>query len=447
MNPDHPYYDSTYNHPRYDGAIIPSSESLKDTISRVSPYWKSDILPEISAGKNVLVSAHGNSLRGMIKVLEGLSGEDISKVEVPTGAPFIYDLDDDFKAIGPRRVIINMDKPKVGINGFGRIGRLVLRGAVSFENCEVKAINDPLIPLEYMMYLIRYDSTHGKTSFEINASSDGKSILINGHSIRVFNYTDPKDIPWAQAGVDYVVESTGLYTSTEKASAHLAGGVKRVIISAPSPDAPMFVLGVNESCYDPKTMKVISNASCTTNCLAPIAKVINDNYGILEGLMTTIHSVTSTQMTVDGPSNKDWRCGRGAFQNIIPSSTRAAKGIGKIIPELNGKMTGMAFRVPNPNVSVVDLTVILAKDCVYEDLMNKFREASRSDSMKGILGVIDTDVVSSDFIGDSHSSLVDVKAGIQLSPKFLKVVSWYDNEYGYSCRLLDLISYIYAMEK
>jgi len=326
---------------------------------------------------------------------------------------------------------------KIGINGFGRIGRLVLRAAVE-KGATVVAINDPFIPLDYMVYMFKYDSTHGKFKGEVK--EDGKFLYVNGNKITVFNERDPTAINWASAGAEYIVESTGVFTTTEKAMAHTKGGAKKVIISAPSADAPMFVMGVNHEKYDP-SLQVVSNASCTTNCLAPLAKVINDKYGILEGLMTTVHAVTATQKTVDGPSGKDWRGGRGAAQNIIPASTGAAKAVGKVIPELNGKLTGMAFRVPTADVSVVDLTVRLEKEASYEEICATIKEASEG-SLKGILGYTDEALVSSDFIGDVRSSIFDAKAGIQLSKTFVKLVSWYDNEMGYSNRVIDLISYM-----
>jgi len=325
----------------------------------------------------------------------------------------------------------------IGINGFGRIGRLVLRAALS-KGASVVAINDPFIPLDYMVYMFKYDSTHGQYKGEVSVA-DGK-LVIDGKAITIFNEKDPAAIPWASAGAKYVVESTGVFTTLEKASAHHAGGAEKVVISAPSADAPMFVMGVNEGAYSPD-MKVVSNASCTTNCLAPLAKVIHDNYGIEEGLMTTVHAVTATQKTVDGPSGKDWRGGRGASQNIIPSSTGAAKAVGKVIPELNGKLTGMAFRVPTPDVSVVDLTVRLSKGASYEEICAKLKEASEG-SMKGILGYTEDMVVSTDFLGDDRSSIFDAKAGIQLSSTFVKLVSWYDNEFGYSNRVIDLIKFM-----
>merc|ERR1712055_635251 len=325
----------------------------------------------------------------------------------------------------------------IGINGFGRIGRLVLRAAMK-RGANVVAINDPFIPLDYMVYMFKYDSTHGQYKGEV-AAVDGK-LVIDGKAITIFNEKDPSAIPWGAAGAKYVVESTGVFTTLEKASAHHTGGAEKVIISAPSADAPMFVMGVNENSYTPD-MKVVSNASCTTNCLAPIAKVIHDNYGILEGLMTTVHAATATQKTVDGPSGKDWRGGRGAAQNIIPSSTGAAKAVGKVIPELNGKLTGVAFRVPTPDVSVVDLTVVLEKGASYDDICATIKAAAEG-PMKGFLAYTDEAVVSSDFIGDPHSSIFDAKAGIQLSKTFVKLVSWYDNEMGYSNRVIDLIKFM-----
>lgn len=325
----------------------------------------------------------------------------------------------------------------IGINGFGRIGRLVLRASIE-KGANVVAINDPFIGIEYMVYLFKYDSTHGRFNGEV--SVDGDYLLVNGKKIKVFSERDPKAIKWGSAGAEYVVESTGVFTTIEKASAHLEGGAKKVIISAPSADAPMFVVGVNLDAYDP-SFKVVSNASCTTNCLAPLAKVINDNFGIVEGLMTTVHATTATQKTVDGPSGKLWRDGRGAAQNIIPAATGAAKAVGKVIPELNGKLTGMAFRVPVANVSVVDLTVRLAKPASYQAIKDKIKEAAAG-PLKGILGYTEDEVVSSDFIGDNHSSIFDAKAGIPLNDQFVKLISWYDNEYGYSNRVVDLIKYM-----
>jgi len=327
---------------------------------------------------------------------------------------------------------------KVGINGFGRIGRLVLRACLE-RGLNVVAVNDPLIDVSYMVYMFKYDSTHGRFKGEIK--EEGGLLVVNGQRIAVFQERDPSAIPWGKVGADYVVESTGVFTTIEKASAHLKGGAKKVIISAPSADAPMFVMGVNQDAYDPK-MTVVSNASCTTNCLAPLAKVINDTFGIEEGLMTTVHAVTATQKTVDGPSGKLWRDGRGAHQNIIPASTGAAKAVGKVIPELNGKLTGMAFRVPVADVSVVDLTCKLKKEATYDEIKAAMKAASESDKWKGILGYTDEEVVSSDFIGDTHSSIFDAQAGIALSKTFVKLISWYDNEFGYSCRVADLLKFM-----
>lgn len=294
-----------------------------------------------------------------------------------------------------------------------------------------------------MVYMFKYDSTHGV--FKGDVSADGSNLVVNGHTIKVFNEMKPENIPWGSAGAEYIVESTGVFTTLDKAKAHFSSGGKKVIISAPSADAPMFVMGVNEDKYS-KDMTIVSNASCTTNCLAPIAKVLNDKFEILEGLMTTVHATTATQKTVDGPSAKDWRGGRGAGQNIIPSSTGAAKAVGKVIPELNGKLTGMAFRVPTPDVSVVDLTVRLGKECSYDDIKAAMKDASESGPLKGYLGYTEDDVVSNDFIGDHRSSIFDAKAGIQLSKTFVKVVSWYDNEYGYSHRVVDLIKHMQKVD-
>ena len=327
---------------------------------------------------------------------------------------------------------------KVGINGFGRIGRLVFRASLSRTDLEVVAINDPMIDLDYMVYMLKYDSAHGRFDGEVG-TKDGK-LVVNGKEVTVFSCMDPKEIPWASAGAEYVVESTGLFTTTDKASAHFTGGAKKVVISAPSSDAPMFVMGVNNDKYS-KDMTVVSNASCTTNCLAPLTKVINDKFGVVEGLMTTVHSTTATQKTVDGPSKKDWRGGRAASANIIPSSTGAAKAVGKVIPELNGKLTGMSFRVPTIDVSVVDLTCRLAKPATYEEIKAAVKEAAEG-PMKGILDYTEDDVVSSDFLGDAHTSIFDAKAGIALNDNFVKLVSWYDNEWGYSNKVVDLIQHM-----
>lgn len=332
---------------------------------------------------------------------------------------------------------------RVGINGFGRIGRLVLRQCLA-HGLQVNAINDPFIDLDYMVYMFKYDSTHGR--FQGEVSTKNGMMVVNGKEIHVFQERDPSAIPWAKSGAEYVVESTGVFTTTEKASAHLNGGAKKVVISAPSADAPMYVMGVNHESYQP-SQHVVSNASCTTNCLAPLAKVINDTFGIEQGLMTTVHAVTATQKTVDGPSGKLWRDGRGAAQNIIPASTGAAKAVGKVIPELNGKLTGMAFRVPVPDVSVVDLTCTLKNDATYDQIKEAIKKAAASPQYKGILAYTEDEVVSSDFIGDTHSSIFDAKAGIQLSKRFVKLVSWYDNECGYSARVADLIAYMHSRDQ
>ncbi len=331
---------------------------------------------------------------------------------------------------------------KIGINGFGRIGRLVLRASLQKEDVQVVAVNDPFVDLEYMVYMLKYDSAHGRFDGTLG-TKDGK-LVVNGNEIAVFACMDPADIPWAEAGAEYIVESTGAFTSTDKASAHFKGGAKKVVISAPSPDAPMFVMGVNNDKYT-KDMDIVSNASCTTNCLAPITKVLNDKFGVVEGLMTTVHSTTATQKTVDGPSKKDWRGGRAAAANIIPSSTGAAKAVGKVIPELNGKLTGMSFRVPTIDVSVVDLTARLATPATYEDIKKAMKEASEGE-LKGILGYTEDSVVSSDFLGDPRTSIFDAEAGISLNENFVKVVSWYDNEWGYSNKVVDLIKYMSTVD-
>jgi len=327
---------------------------------------------------------------------------------------------------------------QVGINGFGRIGRIVFRASVQHGKADVVAINDPFIDLDYMVYMLKYDSTHGPFQGEVS-TKDGK-LIVNGKAISVFSERDPANIPWGKAGAHYVVESTGVFTTTEKASAHIKGGAKKVVISAPSADAPMYVVGVNLDAYDPK-VEVVSNASCTTNCLAPLAKVIHDKFGIVEALMTTVHATTATQKTVDGPSAKDWRGGRSASTNIIPSSTGAAKAVGKVIPSLNGKLTGMAFRVATTNVSVVDLTARLEKGASYDEIKAELKRASENE-LKGILGYTEDQVVSTDFNGSTYSSVFDAQAGIALSPTFVKLVSWYDNETGYSNRVLDLLAFM-----
>jgi len=499
MEEGHPYHQNITKDPRYKDdpseEELPKNESLKLTIARTLPYWDNVIVPQIKSGKKIIIAAHGNSLRGVVKHLDNMSDEAIMELNLPTGIPFVYELDEDMKPVvsmkflgdeetvrkaiesvaaqgttkkEPAKINAEVLEQKaawgpnyskweqkykkegaqkksiarmIGINGFGRIGRLVLRAAVQ-KGAEVVAINDPFIDLDYMIYMFKHDSTHfgyHRGDVEVTKTKCGK-LSINGKAIAVFSERDPKAIPWASAGAEYVVESTGVFTTVDSASAHLSGGAKKVIISAPSADAPMFVMGVNNNKYDP-SMQVVSNASCTTNCLAPLAKIIHDNFTISEGLMTTVHATTATQKTVDGPSGKDWRGGRGAGQNIIPASTGAAKAVGKVIPELNGKLTGMAFRVPTPDVSVVDLTVKLAKPASYEKICEVIKAAADG-PMKGIMGYSDEDIVSTDLLGDQRSSIFDSKAGIQLSDTFVKLVSWYDNEFGYSCRIVDLIDFM-----
>ncbi|KAF5449405.1 glyceraldehyde-3-phosphate dehydrogenase, cytosolic [Juglans microcarpa x Juglans regia] len=331
-------------------------------------------------------------------------------------------------------------KIKIGINGFGRIGRLVARVVLQRNDVELVAVNDPFITTDYMTYMFKYDTVHGHWKHNDIKVKDSSTLLFGEKPVAVFGIRNPEEIPWGKTGAEYIVESTGVFTDKEKAAAHLKGGAKKVIISAPSKDAPMFVVGVNEKEYKPE-FDIVSNASCTTNCLAPLAKVINDNFGIVEGLMTTVHSITATQKTVDGPSSKDWRGGRAASFNIIPSSTGAAKAVGKVLPSLNGKLTGMSFRVPTVDVSVVDLTVRLQKKATYEEIKKAIKDASEG-KLKGILGYTEDDVVSSDFVGDNRSSIFDAKAGIALNENFVKLVSWYDNEWGYSTRVVDLIVHI-----
>ena len=330
-----------------------------------------------------------------------------------------------------------MNKIKVGINGFGRIGRLVFRAAQLRDDIQVVGIND-LIDVDYMAYMLRYDSAHGKFEGTVDVV-DGK-LVVNGNAIRVTAERNPADLKWDEVGAEYVVESTGLFLTKEKAQAHIEAGAKRVIMSAPSKDdTPMFVFGVNNHKYNGEN--IISNASCTTNCLAPIVKVLNENFGLIEGLMTTVHATTATQKTVDGPSVKDWRGGRASLSNIIPSSTGAAKAVGKVIPEMNGRLTGMSFRVPTLDVSVVDLTCRLEKACTYEDIKAAMKHASENE-LKGILGYTEDDVVSSDFLSDPRTSIFDAKAGIQLNEHFVKVVSWYDNEWGYSNKIVEMIRFM-----
>ena len=333
---------------------------------------------------------------------------------------------------------------KIGINGFGRIGNLAFQAALKNSEVEVVAINDPFIAADYMAYMVKYDSAHGRFDGEVK-SEEGK-LIVNGKSINVYNEMDPNNIPWAKEGVEYVLECSGVFTTMEKAQAHLNAGAKKVVISAPSKDAPMFVMGVNNETYDP-SMNIVSNASCTTNCLAPLARVVHETFGIKDGLMTTVHATTATQKTVDGPSAKDWRGGRGAAQNIIPSSTGAAKAVGKVLPALNGKLTGMAFRVPTPNVSVVDLTVNLEKPATYEQIKQAIKDAAEGKTfngeLKGVLGYTEDAVVSTDFNGCALTSVFDADAGIALTDSFVKLVSWYDNETGYSNKVLDLVAHVY----
>ena len=333
---------------------------------------------------------------------------------------------------------------KIGINGFGRIGGLVLSAAMEYpKEVQVVAINDPFIDVEYMAYMIKYDSVHGRFNGEVSVNKEANTLIVNGNTIKVYAHMNPEDIPWSETGAEYIADATGVFTDTPKASAHLKGGAKKVIITAPAKDkeTPMFVMGVNHKEYQ-KDMNIVSNASCTTNCLAPLAKVINDKYGIKEGLMTTVHATTATQKTVDGPSKKDWRGGRAASANIIPSSTGAAKAVGVVLPELKGKLTGMSFRVPTVDVSVVDLTVTLNTPTTYEDIKATMKAAAESEEYKGIIGYTEDAVVSSDFIHDPRTSIFDADAGIMLNETFVKLVAWYDNEWGYSCKVVDLIRHM-----
>ena len=330
-----------------------------------------------------------------------------------------------------------MNKIKVGINGFGRIGRITLRAMLQRDDMEVVAIND-LLNVEHLAYLLKYDSVHGRLDGTVHV--DGNNLVVNNNTIRVTSERDPSNINWGELNTDVVAECTGIFTTMEKASLHLKAGSKKVAVSAPSKDIPMFVMGVNSNLLN-SDHKIVSNASCTTNCLAPVAKVLNDNYGIVGGLMTTVHAATATQMTVDGPA-KNYRLGRSSLNNIIPSTTGAAIAVGKVIPELNGKLTGMAFRIPTANVSVVDLTVLLEKKTSYEDIKKKFKEASEND-LKGILDYTEEAVVSQDYIGSTFTSNFDANAGIELNPNYFKIISWYDNEYGYSTKLVELIGEIY----
>lgn len=331
---------------------------------------------------------------------------------------------------------------KISINGFGRIGRHVLRQGVGMDGVEFVGVNDPFVTPDYMAYLLKYDSVHGRFDGEVESGDD--CLIVNGHKIKLSFEKDPERIPWADAGADYVVEATGVFTSAEKAARHLDAGAKKVIISAPSADAPMFVMGVNHKTYDPG-MNVVSNASCTTNCLAPLAKVINDAFGIEEGLMTTVHAMTASQKTVDGVSAKDWRAGRSVMNNIIPSSTGAAKAVGRVIPELNGKLTGISLRVPTSDVSVVDMTVRLTKNAPFDEICAAVKAASERD-YRGIIAYADFDAVSMDFLGDTHTCIFDERAGIALNDRFVKLVAWYDNEIGYASKVVELIRYMNSVD-
>ena len=335
-----------------------------------------------------------------------------------------------------------MKKAKIAINGFGRIGRLVLRAITTRDDVECVAINDPFLTVDYARYMFEYDSIHGRFKGEVKV--DGDYLVVNGKKIRFFAEKDPALIPWREVGAEYIAEATGVFTTYDKAKAHLDEGAKKVIVTAPGKEMPMFVMGVNENTYT-KDMNIVSNASCTTNCLAPLAKVINDKFGILDGLMTTVHSTTATQLTVDGSSKKDWRGGRAASYNIIPSSTGAAKAVGEVIPTLKGKLTGMSFRVPTLDVSVVDLTCNLKTPTTYDEIVEEIKRACDNE-LKGIMSYTDEAVVSSDFIGDPHTCIFDIKAGIMLTDTFVKLVAWYDNEWGYSNKVVDLIAHMNSVD-
>jgi len=411
--------------------LTATPEQAQETHAAIRQYIAETVGADVAADVRILYGGSANA-----KTAPGLSAKEDIDGFLVGGAS----LKPEFADIVNCQGTLNSLKPvNIGINGFGRIGRLVMRAAQDDPMVNIVGVNDPFIGTKYMEYMFKHDTTHGTYSGSVNCI-DESHIEIDGKTIKVFEEMDPSKIAWGDAGVDYVVESTGAFTTTESASAHLKGGAKKVIISAPSPDAPMFVMGVNQEKYE-SNMDIVSNASCTTNCLAPLAKVINDEFGLKEGLMTTIHAVTATQQTVDGPSKKDWRGGRAGCYNIIPSGTGAAKAVGKVLPELNGKLTGMSFRVPTINVSVVDLTARLERGASYETVCAAIKDASEG-SMKGILGYQNTDIVSSDFISDTHSSVFDEKAGIALTDDFVKLVSWYDNECGYSNRVLDLIKHM-----
>ncbi|CAB9499371.1 Glyceraldehyde-3-phosphate dehydrogenase A, chloroplastic (Fragment) [Seminavis robusta] len=411
--------------------LTATPEQAQETHAAIRQYLGEVAGADVAAETRIL---YGGSASG--KTAPGLSAKEDIDGFLVGGASLKPEFADIINCQTDTR---SMKPVNIGINGFGRIGRLVMRAAQNDPMVNIVAVNDPFIPVEYMEYMLEFDTTHGRFPGSVNMVDD-KTLNIAGKPMTVFGEMDPSNIKWGDAGADYVVESTGVFTTTETASKHMAGGAKKVIISAPSADAPMFVMGVNAEKYE-SSMDVVSNASCTTNCLAPIAKVINDEFGLKEGLMTTVHAVTATQQTVDGPSQKDWRGGRAACYNIIPSSTGAAKAVGKVIPELNGKLTGMSFRVPTVDVSVVDLTCRLEKGASYETICASIKAASEG-PMAGVLGYQNKNVVSSDFIGDAHSSIFDEKAGIALTDDFVKLVSWYDNEAGYSARVLDLAKHM-----
>ena len=410
-------------------AAIP--DQAQETHSAIREYLGQIVSADVASKTRIIYGGSANA-----KTAPGLSVQkDIDGFLVGTASLDLQFVD----IVNCKDRICTVKPVSIGINGFGRIGRLVMRAAQDDPMVNIVAVNDPFIPSNYMEYMFEFDTTHGPYSGTVNVVDD-KTIHVDGKPISVFGELDPLKIQWGDAGADYVVESTGVFTTTEKASAHLNGGARKIVISAPSSDAPMFVMGVNHETYD-SSMDVVSNASCTTNCLAPLAKVINDEFNLKEGLMTTVHAITATQQTVDGPAQKDWRGGRAACYNIIPSGTGAAKAVGKVIPELNGKLTGMSFRVPTINVSVVDLTCRLEKGASYHTICAAIKAASEG-PMKGFLSYQDKDVVSSDFVSNRHSSIFDEKAGISLNENFHKLISWYDNEAGYSTRVLDLIKHM-----
>lgn len=413
---------------------VASTTQVQEAHSGLRSWLAANVSKEAADGVRIIYGGSVNA--GNCKELAALPDVDGFLVGGASLKPEFIDIINSFGGKPTKGPI------RIGINGFGRIGRLVARAAMSDPMLQVVSVNDPFISADYMEYMFKYDTVHGRWDGHVTHTDD--ALVVDGHSVRVHNQLKPEDIPWGSDGVDYVVESTGVFKSLGTADAHLKSGARKVVISAPSNDAPMFVMGVNHGEYD-RSMDIVSNASCTTNCLAPVAKVINDEFGLDEGLMTTVHAVTATQKTVDGPSKKDWRGGRGASFNIIPSSTGAAKAVGKVIPELNGKLTGMAFRVPTADVSVVDLTCRLRKGASYDDIKGAMKAAAEG-SMKGFLGYTEEAVVSSDFITEPRSSVFDAAAGIALTDNFVKVVSWYDNEWGYSNRVLDLVRHMQDQE-